>query len=63
MFKVGQKVFSATHGEGVVIEIVTAYMNYPVLVEFDTGVIEGYTHNGRLFISTTKPDLVVIPEE
>ena len=63
MFKVSQKVFSATHGEGVVIEIVTVYMNYPVLVEFDTGVIEEYTYNGRLFISTTKPDLVVIPEE
>ena len=63
MFKVDQRVFSATHGEGVVIEVVNAYMNYPVLVEFDTGVVEEYTHNGRLFISTTKPDLVVIPEE
>ena len=63
MFKANQRVFSATHGEGTVIEIVPAYVNYPVLVEFDSGVLEEYTHNSRLFISTTKPDLVVIPKE
>ena len=63
MFKANQRVFSATHGEGAVTEIVSAHMNYPVLVEFDTGVLEEYTHDGRLFISAIEPDLVVIPEE
>ena len=63
MFKGNERVFSATHGEGVVAEIVSAHMNYPVLVEFDSGVVEEYTHDGRLFISATEPDLVVIPEE
>lgn len=64
MFNANQRVFSATHGEGVVMtEIVSAHMNYPVLVEFDSGVIEEYTCDGRLFISATQPDLVVIPGE
>ena len=61
MFKVGQKVFSATHGEGVVTEVVEMIMYYPVLVKFNSGVTEVYTYDGRLFISAKQPDLAVIP--
>ena len=61
MFKANQRVFSATHGEGVVTEVVNMLMLYPVLVKFNSGFAEVYTLDGRLFISTTKPDLVAIP--
>ena len=63
MFKVGQKVFSAAYGEGVVTEVVNMLMFYPVLVKFNSGFAEVYTLDGRLFISAKQPDLVVIPEE
>ena len=63
MFKVGQKVFSAAYGEGVVTEVVNTLMHYPVLVKFNSGLTEVYTLDGRLFISAKQPDLVVIPEE
>lgn len=61
MFKVGQKVFSAAHGEGVVTEVVDMLMHYPVLVKFNSGIVEAYTLDGRLFISAKQPDLVAIP--
>ena len=61
MFKVGQKVFSAAHGEGVVTEVEIMVTTYPVLVKFNSGVVEVYTFDGRLFISAKQPDLVAIP--
>ena len=61
MFKVGQKVFSAAHGEGVVIEVVNKLTLYPVLVKFNSGFTDSYTLEGRLFIFTNQPDLAVIP--
>lgn len=61
MFKVGQAVFSATHGKGVVTIVVDETMFYPVEVKFDSGIVEAYTLDGRLFISAKQPDLVVIP--
>ena len=61
MFKAGQEVFSANHGEGVVTEVVDMIVNYPVLVKFNSGITEVYTYDGRLFISAKQPDLVAIP--
>ena len=61
MFKVGQEVFSAAHGEGVVTEVENMITTYPVLVKFNSGVTEVYTFDGRLFISAKQPDLVAIP--
>ena len=43
MFKVGQEVFSAAHGEGVVTEVESMAMTYPVLVKFNSGITEVYT--------------------
>lgn len=63
MFKVGQKVFSAAYGEGVVTEVVNMLMHYPVLVKSNSGFTEGYTIEGRLFIFASQPDLVAISEE
>lgn len=61
MFKVGQEVFSAAHGEGLVTEVENMITTYPVLVKFNSGVEEIYTFDGRLFISDKQPDLVAIP--
>ena len=61
MFEVGQKVFSAAYGEGVVTEVVNMLTYYPVLVKFNSGFTDSYTLEGRLFIFTNQPDLVAIP--
>ena len=61
MFKVGQEVFSATHGKGAVTKAVDEIVFYPVEVKFDSGIVEAYTLDGRLFISAKQPDLVAIP--
>ena len=61
MFKVGQEVFSATHGKGVVTIAVDAIMFYPVEVKFDSGIVEAYTLDGKLFVYASNPDLVAIP--
>ena len=61
MFKVGQEVFSATHGKGVVTIVVDAIMFYPVEVKFDSGIVEAYTLDGKLLIYAKQPDLVAIP--
>ena len=61
MFKVGQEVFSATHGKGVVTKAVGEIVFYPVEVKFDSGTVEAYTLDGKLFVYASNPDLVAIP--
>ena len=61
MFKVGQEVFSATHGKGVVTKVENEIVFYPIEVKFVSGTAEAYTLDGRLFISAKQPDLVAIP--
>ena len=61
MFKVGQAVFSATHGKGVVWTVVDENMFYPVQVLFHSGAVEDYTRDGRLFVLAEQPDLALRP--
>ena len=58
MFKVGQEVFSANHGKGVVTRIDEEALKYPVEVTFNNGLVEWYTQGGREFISEAQPSLV-----
>ena len=61
MFEIGCEVFSATHGKGVVYAVVDENMFYPVQVLFHSGVVEDYTHDGRLFKLAEQPDLAPNP--
>lgn len=63
MFEVGQAVFSATHGKGVVWTVVDVDEDvfYPVQVLFHSGAVEDYTHDGKLFVLAEQPDLAHRP--
>ena len=58
MFQVGQPVFSAIHGNGVVTSVIRDEdVFYPVHVKFDSGATEVYRLDGKLFILAEQPDL------
>jgi hypothetical protein len=61
MFEVGQAVFSATHGKGVVWAVVDEVVLYPVQVMFHSGAVEDYTSDGKLFVLAEQPDLALRP--
>ena len=60
MFEVGQAVFSATHGKGVVTEINKTTL-YPVTVKFDSPTKSTFTLEGKQFLSQELPDIVPVP--
>ena len=61
MFKVGQKVWCTTYGEGVVSYIsATVGEIYPVYVELACGIHEYYTEDGKRWNSDDEPSLSVI---
>lgn len=61
MFKVGQKVWCATHGKGVVTEVGAQAEMYPVTVKFDNHIASTFTSDGKQFISQEMPDIVPVP--
>ena len=58
MFAVGQEVFSANYGKGVVTCILAEALFYPVQVTFHDGSVEEFTQSGKEFISEDRPSLV-----
>ncbi len=60
MFEVGQAVFSATRGKGVVTEINKTTL-YPVTVKFDSHTKSTFTLEGKQFLSQEMPDIVPVP--
>lgn len=61
MFKVGQEVFSATRGKGVVTKVGAQAEMYPVTVKFDDHIASTFTSDGKQFISQEMPDIVPVP--
>ena len=61
MFKVGQEVFSATHGKGVVTEVKASTELYPVIVKFDSHIKSTFTLEGKQFLLQEMPDIVHMP--
>ena len=61
MFKVGQEVFSATRGKGVVTKVGAQAEMYPVTVKFDDHIASTFTSDGKQFISQEMPDIVPMP--
>ena len=61
MFKVGQKVFSAAHGEGVVTVVGAPTEMYPVTVKFDSHIKSTFTLEGKQFLLQEMPDIVPMP--
>ena len=62
MFKVGQKVWCKSLGEGVVTNILDEYWNFPVDVEFTSGEWDCYTKDGKWYETDDEPSLSVIEE-
>ena len=61
MFKVEQKVYCETYGEGVVVDISgDVDETYPVAVEFTSGEWDFYMEDGKLCCLDDKPCLSVI---
>ena len=60
MFAVGQEVFSASYGKGVVTCILEEALVYPVEVTFHDGSVEEFTQSGKEFISEDRPSLVKV---
>lgn len=54
MFKVGQKVWCAVFGKGVVAEILTSDDRYPLAVEFPDMCVEHYTLDGKFTASAAQ---------
>lgn len=61
MFRVGQEVFSATRGKGVVTKVGAQAEMYPVTVKFDDHIASTFTSDGKQFISQEMPDIVPVP--
>ena len=61
MFEVGQAVFSATRGKGVVTKVGAQAEMYPVTVKFDDHIASTFTSDGKQFISQEMPDIVPVP--
>ena len=61
MFKVGQEVFSATRGKGVVTKVGAQAEMYPVTVKFDDHIASTFTSDGKQFLSQEMPDIVPVP--
>ena len=61
MFEVGQAVFSATRGKGVVTKVGAQAEMYPVTVKFDDHIASTFTSDGKQFISQEMPDIVPMP--
>ena len=61
MFKVNQKVWCKSHGEGVV-EGIDEDGTYPVDVGFVSGKWDCYTKDGKLYEDDDEPSLSVIEE-
>ena len=62
MFNLGQRVFSASFGEGVVTEIGASTEMYPVAVTFDNHTKETFTLEGKQFVLQEVPVLAPMPE-
>ena len=60
MFTVGQEVFSANYGKGVVTCILEEALLYPVQVTFNDGFVVEFTLSGKEFISEDQPSLVKV---
>ena len=60
MFKVGQEVFSAAHGKGVVTEVNKTAL-YPVTVKFDSHIKSTFTLEGKQLLLQEMPDIVPMP--
>ena len=60
MFTVGQEVFSANYGKGVVTCILAEPLVYPVQVTFHDGSVEEFTQSGKEFISEDQPSLAKV---
>ena len=61
MFKVGQKVWCVSFGEGVVSEVGDENQTYPVVVEFIGG-WASYTEDGKVYEGEDEPSLSGIEE-